>query len=45
MSTDQGGYYIVRNSWNTGWGDNGYIYLATGADTCGIADNAITVQC
>ena len=33
------GYYIVRNSWNTTWGDQGYIKLAvTGDDagTCGV---------
>jgi len=29
--------YIVRNSWNTDWGVNGFIYLAIGANTCGIA--------
>jgi len=32
------GYWIVRNSWNTNWGDKGYIYLQTMANTCAIAD-------
>jgi C1A family cysteine protease len=32
------GYWIVRNSWNTNWGDNGYIYLQTGTNTCAVAD-------
>jgi C1A family cysteine protease len=32
------GFWIVRNSWNTNWGDNGYIYLQTGQNTCAVAD-------
>lgn len=27
-------YWIVRNSWGTDWGENGYIYLKTGQNTC-----------
>jgi len=30
-------YWIVRNSWGTGWGINGYIWLQYGANTCGLA--------
>lgn len=32
------GYYIVRNSWGSRWGDNGYIKIATveGKGICGI---------
>jgi len=32
------GYYIVRNSWNTTWGDAGYVRIgmAEGAGVCGI---------
>jgi len=32
------GYYIVRNSWNTTWGDQGYIKIAQadGKGVCGI---------
>jgi len=37
------GYWIVKNSWNTGWGEDGYIYLAYGKNTCGIADEAMYV--
>jgi cathepsin F/cysteine peptidase B len=33
-----GSYYIVRNSWNTNWGENGFIYLQTGANTCCVAN-------
>jgi cathepsin F len=32
------GYWMVRNSWNTNWGDNGYIYLQLDTNTCAIAD-------
>ena len=30
----------VRNSWGTSWGDQGYIYLKYGNNTCGIASDA-----
>ena len=33
-------YWIVRNSWNTDWGIEGYIYVGMGGDYCGIADEA-----
>jgi len=29
--------YIVRNSWNTGWGVQGYIYIGMGSNVCNIA--------
>ena len=31
-------YWLVRNSWGTSWGEKGYIYLAMGDNTCGIAN-------
>jgi len=34
----------VRNSWGTGWGENGYIYVATGQDLCSIGDYATIVS-
>jgi len=34
----------VRNSWGTSWGQNGYIYVATGQDLCSIGDYATIVQ-
>eukprot|EP01116_Phalansterium_solitarium_P012991 TRINITY_DN297_c0_g1_i1.p1 TRINITY_DN297_c0_g1~~TRINITY_DN297_c0_g1_i1.p1 ORF type:complete len:392 (+),score=106.30 TRINITY_DN297_c0_g1_i1:165-1178(+) len=33
-------YWIVRNSWNTNWGIDGYIWLEMGHDTCGLAHEA-----
>jgi len=35
-SPKQGGYWIVRNSWGADWGENGFIYLQYGKDTCAI---------
>ena len=28
-------FYIVRNSWGTVFGDNGYLYIAIGNNMCG----------
>jgi len=36
-------YWIVRNSWNTDWGLDGYIHLKMGDNTCGIADKPALV--
>lgn len=30
-------YWIVRNSWGTEWGNEGYIWLKTGSNMCNIA--------
>ncbi len=40
-SSDDGDYYILRNSWGTSWGDEGYMYLPrgdynNGAGQCGV---------
>jgi C1A family cysteine protease len=34
----ENGYWIVRNSWGTTWGEQGYIYLKTDQNTC-VIDN------
>ena len=38
-------YYIVRNSWGTDWGHDGYVYIRLGDDVCGITQsiNVITL--
>jgi len=37
-------YWIVRNSWNTDWGEDGYIYIEMGRNLCGVADMATIAQ-
>jgi len=32
-------YWIVRNSWGTGWGEAGYIRVQRGSDLCMISDD------
>jgi C1A family cysteine protease len=36
-------YWIVRNSWATNWGENGYILLQYPQNTCGFANQVTQV--
>ena len=29
-------YWLMANSWNTGWGDKGFFKILRGEDECGI---------
>jgi C1A family cysteine protease len=42
VDTSSGGYWKVRNSWGSSFGEAGYIRLAYGKDTCGLADEGAT---
>jgi len=39
VNTGSGGYWKVRNSWGTSWGESGYIRLSYGQNTCGITND------
>jgi len=34
-------YWLVANSWNNGWGDNGFFKILRGSDECGIEDGVV----
>merc|ERR1711918_266552 len=38
-------YYMVRNSWATTWGEDGYIKLSSEGNTCGLADGYTINYC
>jgi len=37
-------HYVVKNSWDTTWGEEGFIRLPRNANACGLANHAITTS-
>jgi C1A family cysteine protease len=44
VDTSSNGYWKVRNSWGTGWGEQGYIRLQYGKNTCDITNDPTYVS-
>merc|ERR1719348_222840 len=38
-------YWLIKNSWGTGWGENGFIKLERGSGMCGIGRSISVVKC
>ena len=43
-TSSRNGYWKVRNSWGTSWGEDGYIRISYGSNTCKITDDATYVD-
>jgi len=37
-------YWIIRNSWGSGWGQSGHIYFKKGSNLCGMESHGTIAQ-
>jgi hypothetical protein len=37
-------YWLIRNSWATDWGEDGYVRIAHGSNACGLADQPFFID-